>query len=131
MKLALSRVAQFLVASESAGIRAEAAATGYSIDSRTIQPGELFFAVKGEKMDGHDFVAPAIEKGAVAAVVSRDNRRSFLLIFRSSGLGTRSVRFRLWQPVSVGFGASPWSGSQVRQERRRPRRPSPTSLRRG
>ena len=54
MKLALSRVAQFLVASESAGIRAEAAATGYSIDSRTIQPGELFFAVKGEKMDGHE-----------------------------------------------------------------------------
>src|SRR5215831_476914 len=74
MKLALSRVAQFLVASGSAGIRAELAATGYSIDSRTIQPGELFFAVKGEKMDGHDFLAQAIEKGAVAAVVSRDKQ---------------------------------------------------------
>src|SRR5690348_10134185 len=72
MKLALSRVAQFLVASESAGIRAEAAAIGYSIDSRTIQPGELFFAVKGEKMDGHDFVQQAIEKGAIAAVVSKE-----------------------------------------------------------
>lgn len=45
--------------------------TGYSIDSRTIGAGELFFAVKGERFDGHDFVAAAVERGAVAAVVSR------------------------------------------------------------
>jgi len=46
-------------------------ATGYSIDSRTIAPGELFFAVRGERHDGHDFVAATFERGAVAAVVSR------------------------------------------------------------
>ncbi len=46
-------------------------AQGYSIDSRTVQPGELFFAVKGERLDGHDFVAAALERGAVGAVVSR------------------------------------------------------------
>jgi UDP-N-acetylmuramoyl-tripeptide--D-alanyl-D-alanine ligase len=46
-------------------------AQGYSIDSRTIAPGELFFAVRGERFDGHDFVIAAIERGAVAAVVSR------------------------------------------------------------
>jgi UDP-N-acetylmuramoyl-tripeptide--D-alanyl-D-alanine ligase len=46
-------------------------ATGYSIDSRTMAPGQLFFAVRGEKLDGHDFVASAVERGAVAAVVSR------------------------------------------------------------
>jgi UDP-N-acetylmuramoyl-tripeptide--D-alanyl-D-alanine ligase len=45
--------------------------TGYSIDSRTVAAGELFFAVRGERLDGHDFVATAIERGAVAAVVSR------------------------------------------------------------
>lgn len=44
---------------------------GYSIDSRTAAPGELFFAVRGDRFDGHDFVAAAIERGAVAAVVSR------------------------------------------------------------
>ncbi len=44
---------------------------GYSIDSRTVQPGELFFAVKGERHDGHDFLPSALERGAVAAVVSR------------------------------------------------------------
>ena len=46
-------------------------ARGCSIDSRTIAPGELFFAVRGERFDGHDFVAAAVERGAVGAVVSR------------------------------------------------------------
>ena len=45
--------------------------SGYSIDSRTVAAGELFFAVRGDRLDGHDFVAAAIERGAVAAVVSR------------------------------------------------------------
>jgi UDP-N-acetylmuramoyl-tripeptide--D-alanyl-D-alanine ligase len=46
-------------------------ASGYSIDSRTVNAGELFIAVRGERFDGHDFVAPALERGAIAAVVSR------------------------------------------------------------
>jgi UDP-N-acetylmuramoyl-tripeptide--D-alanyl-D-alanine ligase len=45
-------------------------AQGYSIDSRTIAAGELFFAVRGERLDGHDFLSNAFERGAVAAVVS-------------------------------------------------------------
>jgi len=44
---------------------------GYSIDSRTVAPGELFFAVRGERLDGHAFLMPALERGAIAAVVSR------------------------------------------------------------
>ncbi|HEX7892847.1 MAG TPA: Mur ligase domain-containing protein, partial [Terriglobales bacterium] len=72
MKLPLSRIAHFLGAPEPANVPADQQAIGYSIDSRTIQPGELFFAVKGEKMDGHDFVQQAIEKGAIAAVVSKE-----------------------------------------------------------
>jgi UDP-N-acetylmuramoyl-tripeptide--D-alanyl-D-alanine ligase len=46
-------------------------ATGYTIDSRTASSGELFFAVRGERHDGHDFVAAAFDRGAIAAVVSR------------------------------------------------------------
>jgi UDP-N-acetylmuramoyl-tripeptide--D-alanyl-D-alanine ligase len=46
-------------------------ARGYSIDSRTVGEGELFFAVKGERLDGHDFVAGAVGRGAVGAVVAR------------------------------------------------------------
>jgi UDP-N-acetylmuramoyl-tripeptide--D-alanyl-D-alanine ligase len=70
MKLPLSRVAEFL--SAVGKFDHEAVAQGYSIDSRTIQRGELFFAVKGERMDGHDFVSQALEKGAAAAVIRND-----------------------------------------------------------
>jgi len=70
MKLPLARIAEFL--SAAGEFDHEAVAQGYSIDSRTIQPGELFFAVKGERMDGHDFVGQALEKGAVAAVIRKD-----------------------------------------------------------
>ncbi len=46
-------------------------ATGVSIDSRTCQPGDLFVAIAGPNYDGHDFVAAAFAKGAVAAMVHR------------------------------------------------------------
>jgi len=46
-------------------------AQGYSIDSRTVQSGELFVAVKGERLDGHDFVEQALSRGAIAAVVAK------------------------------------------------------------
>ncbi|MGB0124356.1 MAG: UDP-N-acetylmuramoyl-tripeptide--D-alanyl-D-alanine ligase [Silvibacterium sp.] len=71
MKLDLRQIAHWSSA-EFEGAGADGlAATGYSIDSRTIAAGELFFAVKGEHFDGQDFVAAAIARGAVAAVVSR------------------------------------------------------------
>src|SRR5438552_13569782 len=72
MKLPLSRIAELVSGATTGNTPAGSVATGYSIDSRTIRPGELFFAVKGENMDGHDFVAQALEKGAVAEVVSRE-----------------------------------------------------------
>jgi len=71
MKLPLSRVAEFL--SAAGEFDPQAVAQGYSIDSRTIHPGELFFAVKGERMDGHDFVSQALENGAAAAVIRKDH----------------------------------------------------------
>ncbi|MBM3517420.1 MAG: UDP-N-acetylmuramoylalanyl-D-glutamyl-2,6-diaminopimelate--D-alanyl-D-alanine ligase [Alphaproteobacteria bacterium] len=44
---------------------------GVSIDSRTVDPGDLFVALRGPTHDGHDFVAAALTAGAVAALVSR------------------------------------------------------------
>jgi len=44
--------------------------SGVSTDSRTVQRGELFFALAGERFDGHDFVPGALARGAAAAVVS-------------------------------------------------------------
>jgi UDP-N-acetylmuramoyl-tripeptide--D-alanyl-D-alanine ligase len=46
--------------------------TGWSIDSRTVNPGDLFFAIRGENQDGHAYVNGAFDRGAIAAVVSDD-----------------------------------------------------------
>ncbi len=70
MKLPLSKIAEFT--SASGDFFTDLLATAYSIDSRTIGPGELFFAVRGERLDGHDFVEGALQQGAVAAVVRKD-----------------------------------------------------------
>ncbi|MGC6471969.1 MAG: UDP-N-acetylmuramoyl-tripeptide--D-alanyl-D-alanine ligase [Parvibaculales bacterium] len=48
------------------------AVTGVSIDSRTLEAGDLFVAIKGPSQDGHDFVAAAFERGAAAALVVDD-----------------------------------------------------------
>ncbi len=46
-------------------------ASGVSIDSRSVAPGDLFIAIEGPNFDGHDFVAAALQQGAVAALVHR------------------------------------------------------------
>jgi UDP-N-acetylmuramoyl-tripeptide--D-alanyl-D-alanine ligase len=68
MRLPLGRIAD-LTGSAADSAPRDTLATGYSIDSRTLQPGDLFFAIKGERFDGHEFVDAALERGAVAAVV--------------------------------------------------------------
>ena len=49
--------------------RLPAAVTGISMDSRSLEPGDLFFAIHGENSNGHDYVAKAFAAGAAAAVV--------------------------------------------------------------
>jgi UDP-N-acetylmuramoyl-tripeptide--D-alanyl-D-alanine ligase len=68
MKLMLGQIADWIHADGEFDTAAEA--LGYSIDSRTIGSGDLFFAVRGERLDGHEYVKTALENGAVAAVVS-------------------------------------------------------------
>ncbi|MGC2539156.1 MAG: UDP-N-acetylmuramoyl-tripeptide--D-alanyl-D-alanine ligase [Candidatus Sulfotelmatobacter sp.] len=70
MRLTLARIAEFI--SAAGEFAREEVACGYSIDSRTVGLGQLFFAVKGERLDGHDFVEQALEKGAAGAVVRKD-----------------------------------------------------------
>ncbi|MBS0627513.1 MAG: UDP-N-acetylmuramoyl-tripeptide--D-alanyl-D-alanine ligase, partial [Verrucomicrobia bacterium] len=44
---------------------------GFAVDSRKVIPGSIFFAMKGEKVDGHDFLEEAFNKGAICAVVHK------------------------------------------------------------
>ena len=50
---------------------ADAEVTGVAIDTRKLQPGDLFVAIKGERVDGHDYLAEAAARGAIAALVTR------------------------------------------------------------
>ena len=69
MKLTLGQIADWIHAEGDFTTKLEA--TGYSIDSRTIGAGDLFFAVTGERVDGHDYVEVALANGAIGAVVSQ------------------------------------------------------------
>jgi UDP-N-acetylmuramoyl-tripeptide--D-alanyl-D-alanine ligase len=112
MKLPLSRVAEFI--SATGEFDHKSIAQAYSIDSRTIKPGQLFFAVKGERMDGHDFVQQALEKGAAGAVVRKDQLARYavktgllavpdtLVALQTLGAAVR----RLWGKPLIGVTGS-------------------------
>jgi len=112
MKLTLSRIAGF--ASASGEFESQTIASGYSIDSRTVQPGELFFAVKGERLDGHDYVEQALAKEAVAAVVQKDQlsrypAKSKLLLVDDTLVALQSLATavrRLWGKPLVAVTGS-------------------------
>ncbi len=67
MKIPLRRVAEIL----GVGVESEAMVTGWSVDSRTLQPGDLFFALRGPVHDGHAFAEEVLGKGAVAVIADR------------------------------------------------------------
>ena len=112
MKLPLSRIAEFIGAAGDYDGRP--VAQGYSIDSRTVQSGELFFAVKGDRFDGHDFVEQSLSSGAVGAVVSRDqlarypNKKSLLAVDDTLvALQTLATAVRkLWGKPAIGITGS-------------------------
>src|SRR5262245_57788879 len=111
MKLPLARVAE--IVSGRGEFNPDAVAQGYSIDSRSIRPGELFFAVKGDRFDGHDFVTQALATGS-AAVVRKDklsqfeNRANLIVVedtltaLQRLATGVR----RLWGKPLVGITGS-------------------------
>lgn len=71
MELTLGEVAAIL---GSACGRPDQRVTGYSIDSRTLERGQLFFALRGPRFDGHNFVQMAFQRGAAGAVVENSFR---------------------------------------------------------
>jgi len=112
MKLPLSRLAEFIAAAELP--LPDDIAQGYSIDSRTVRPGELFFAVQGERLDGHDYVTQALEAGAVGAVIRADRRDRYPLHARVLPVGdtllalqtlATAVR-KLWGKPLIGVTGS-------------------------
>jgi UDP-N-acetylmuramoyl-tripeptide--D-alanyl-D-alanine ligase len=113
LRLTLGRVAEFI--SASGEFPHEAFVEGYSIDSRTVRPGELFLAVKGERLDGHDFVGQALENGATAAVIAKSHLAQLvkhklqLLVVDDTLVGLQTLGAavrRLWNKPVIGVTGS-------------------------
>jgi UDP-N-acetylmuramoyl-tripeptide--D-alanyl-D-alanine ligase len=68
MTISIPAIAQAIGA---ASPRSDASVSGWSIDSRTVNPGDCFFALRGPLHDGHDHLADALKKGASLAIVER------------------------------------------------------------
>lgn len=62
------------------GIHPDTAFYSFALDDREAGPGSLFLAVKGSRVDGHDFVSRAMRNGAVAAVVEREVEEPHILV---------------------------------------------------
>jgi UDP-N-acetylmuramoyl-tripeptide--D-alanyl-D-alanine ligase len=73
MRWTVAQLADALGVAAPAGVASGTRVSGVSIDSRTIQPGELFIAIHGPRHDGHEFISKALDRGAPAAVV--DSKR--------------------------------------------------------
>ncbi len=83
MRFSLREVAAILGAKAAE----EAAVKGWSVDTRTLEPGDLFFALAGPNHDGHRFLEQAFEKGAVAAVAERQAGAKGILLRVPNVLG--------------------------------------------
>src|SRR5580765_3308707 len=87
---------------------------GYSIDSRSLRTGDLFFAIKGENYDGHRFVEEAIHRGALGAVVSNE----FASALRDAAAGSQALvlpvadTLAALQAIAASVRRS-WAGSEV------------------
>ena len=78
MKIPLRRVAEALGRT----IESEAVVTGWSVDSRTLQPGDLFFALRGPNHDGHAYIEEVFRKGAAAVVADRETPQASGILLR-------------------------------------------------
>ncbi len=87
--------------------------TRVATDTRTLAPGDLFVAIKGERFDGHDFVEAAFERGAAAALVTADRAGALAgnLIAVPDSLAALGALARHWRarfavPVVVVVGSN-------------------------
>jgi UDP-N-acetylmuramoyl-tripeptide--D-alanyl-D-alanine ligase len=79
------------------GLDPLARVAGVSIDSRNLRPGELFFAIRGPRNDGHDYVAKSLALGAAAAVVSRERWAALPAEIRGRALAVEDTGAALQQ----------------------------------
>lgn len=99
MEIDVAQIAQVINAAAPANSPCRAflgRARGWSIDSRSLEPGDVFFALKGDQVDGHQFVADVLEKGAAAVVVEEEVPASSGVILRVLNVEAALRRLATW-----------------------------------
>src|SRR6201987_2697779 len=107
MRWTIAQVAGAVGSRPGAGLDSMARVAGISIDSRTVRAGELFIAIHGPRHDGHDHVAAALERGALAAVGAESRARGLAEPVRDRCLAvddTLLALHRLATAVRVAWG---------------------------
>ena len=115
MRWTVVQVAEALGVPRPAGLDPLAGLAGVSIDSRTVQPGELFIAIRGPRHDGHGFVAGALDRGAAAGVVARERFGEYPGKSRESSLPwtTRSPLCSGWPRARAKSGGRRQPGRHI------------------
>src|SRR5271156_3809510 len=121
MRWTASQIAAGLGVAAPAGLAVGAELVGVSIDSRTVQRSELFVAIHGPRHDGHDHLAGAFERGALAAVVARERfaglpeeirRRAFVVDDTLAALHRLAARAcEIWRAAKPGRRIGAVAGS--------------------
>jgi len=102
MRWTAVQVAETLGVPIPAGLDPVARMAGVSIDSRAVQPGELFLAIRGARHDGHSFIAGALSRGAAAGVVAREKLPEYPEAVRSKLFAADDTLVALHQLASHG-----------------------------
>jgi UDP-N-acetylmuramoyl-tripeptide--D-alanyl-D-alanine ligase len=78
IELSVEEIARVTGGDVESGLSDIATFTTISTDSRTVKPGELFIALRGQNYDGHDFLTSVIDKGAMGIIAAKDAKNPFL-----------------------------------------------------
>ena len=101
-------------------VSSEIKVTGISIDTRTLEPGDMYIALKGEHLDGHQFVEMALDKGAVVCLVDHlidTVPTTKQIVVSDTMLGLESLaRFARMRSEAVFIGITGSSGKTTTKE---------------
>src|SRR5277367_4768887 len=121
MRWTASQIATTLGVAAPASLPSGTELVGVSIDSRTVAPGELFVAIHGPRHDGHDHLAGAFERGALATIVAREKcvglppeiqRRAFAVDDTLAALHQLATRAcEIWRAAKPGRRIGAVAGS--------------------
>lgn len=118
--LSLEQIAAFAQGrmNDAASATSNAAVSGFTVDSRSVTPGDVFVAIAGERVDGHDFVQQAMAAGAVAVLAERDVAQAPCILVEDAvvALGRIAAEYRRTYIKATVIGITGSSGKTTTKD---------------